>query len=108
MRVRVVLAIMFLIFAKLANVAVPVVLKEIVDSLEQTNLLLILSLGLLLCLWCTIRLASLLFNELRDTIFACVRYHAMYLIALAVFKHLYTLGLFFHLDCRNGGITCDY
>jgi len=106
MRVRVALATLFLIFAKLANVAVPVVLKEIVDSLDQTNVLLILPLGMLFA-YGALRLASSLFNELRDAIFAKVRYHAMHLIALGVFKHLHTLDLSFHLNRRIGGITRD-
>ena len=106
MRSRVILATLFLISAKLANVAVPVVLKEIVDSLDQTNILLILPLGLLFA-YGSLRLASSLFNELRDAIFAKVRYHAMHLIALGVFKHLHTLDLSFHLDRRIGGITRD-
>lgn len=106
MRVRVILATLFLIAAKFANVAVPVVLKEIVDTLDQTNILLILPLGLLFA-YGALRLASSLFNELRDAIFARVRYHAMHLIALGVFKHLHTLDLSFHLDRRIGGITRD-
>ncbi|MBL6977007.1 MAG: ABC transporter ATP-binding protein/permease, partial [Candidatus Thioglobus sp.] len=106
MRARVILATLFLIAAKLANVAVPVVLKEIVDSLDQTNALLILPLGALFA-YGLLRLASSLFNELRDAIFAKVRYHAMHLIALGVFKHLHTLDLSFHLDRRIGGITRD-
>ncbi len=106
MRTRVVLATLFLIAAKLANVAVPVVLKEIVDSLDQTNVMLILPLGALFA-YGLLRLASSLFNELRDAIFAKVRYHAMHLIALGVFKHLHTLDLSFHLDRRIGGITRD-
>ncbi len=106
MRSRVIFATLFLIFAKLANVAVPVVLKEIVDGLDQTNVLLILPLGLLVA-YGSLRLASSLFNELRDAIFAKVRYHAMHLIAVGVFKHLHTLDLSFHLDRRIGGITRD-
>ncbi len=106
MRTRVILATLFLIAAKLANVAVPVVLKEIVDALDQTNVLLILPLGLLFS-YGLLRLVSSLFNELRDAIFAKVRYHAMHLIALGVFKHLHTLDLSFHLDRRIGGITRD-
>ena len=86
--------------------AVPLALKEIVDSLDQTNLVLILPLGMLLA-YGLLRLASSLFNELRDAIFAKVRYHAMNLIALGVFKHLHTLDLSFHLDRRIGGITRD-
>ena len=106
MRTRVIIATLFLISAKLANVAVPVILKEIVDSLDQTNVLLILPLGLLFA-YGSLRLASSLFNELRDAVFAKVRYHAMHLIALGVFKHLHTLDLSFHLDRRIGGITRD-
>lgn len=106
MRTRVILATLFLISAKLANVAVPLVLKEIVDALDQTNVLLVLPLGLLFA-YGALRLASSLFNELRDAIFAKVRYHAMHLIALGVFKHLHALDLSFHLDRRIGGITRD-
>lgn len=106
MRTRVIIATLFLILAKLANVAVPVILKEIVDSLDQANVLLILPLGLLFA-YGSLRLASSLFNELRDAIFAKVRYHAMHLIALGVFKHLHTLDLSFHLNRRIGGITRD-
>ena len=106
MRTRVILATLFLIFAKLANVGIPVVLKEIVDSLDQVNVVLVLPLGLLFA-YGMLRLASALFNELRDAVFAKVRYHAMHLIALGVFKHLHTLDLSFHLDRRIGGITQD-
>ena len=106
MRARVIWAVSFLMLAKLANVAVPLALKEIVDSLDQTNLVLILPIGILLA-YGLLRLASSLFNELRDAIFAKVRYHAMNLIALGVFKHLHTLDLSFHLDRRIGGITRD-
>lgn len=56
-RVRVILATLFLIATKFANVAVPIVLKEIVDTLDQTNILLILPLGLLFA-YGTLRLVS--------------------------------------------------
>ena len=106
MRTRVILATLFLISAKLANVAVPIVLKDIVDSLDQSNMVLILPVSLLFA-YGLLRLSSSLFNELRDAVFAKVRYHAMHLIALGVFKHLHTLDLSFHLDRRIGGITRD-
>jgi ATP-binding cassette subfamily B protein len=106
MRTRVIVATIFLIAAKLANVAVPVILKDIVDSLDQSNVLLVLPLGLLFA-YGALRLASSLFNELRDAVFAKVRYHAMNLISIGVFKHLHTLDLSFHLDRRIGGITRD-
>ncbi len=106
MRARVFFASLFLILAKLANVGVPIALKEIVDALEQSNVLLVLPLGLLFA-YGVLKLLSSLFNELRDAIFARVRYHGMHLIALNVFKHLHTLDLSFHLDRRIGGITRD-
>lgn len=106
MRGRVILATLFLIAAKLANVAVPVALKGIVDGLDQPDILVVLPLSLLFS-YGMLRLSSALFNELRDAVFARVRYHAMHLIALGVFKHLHTLDLSFHLDRRIGGITRD-
>ncbi len=108
MKTRVILALSFLILAKVANVGVPVVLKEIVDALDQDQVqtVLILPLGLLFA-YGLLRLLSSLFNELRDAIFAKVRYSAMHLIALGVFKHLHSLDLSFHLDRRIGGITRD-
>ncbi len=106
MRARVLWALGFLILAKVANVGVPVVLKEIVDSLDQAQAVLVLPLGLLFA-YGALRLLSSLFNELRDAIFAKVRYSAMHQIALGVFKHLHTLDLSFHLDRRIGGITRD-
>lgn len=106
MRGRVVFATLFLISAKLANVTVPVVLKQIVDTLDHSNVVLILPLSLLFA-YGILRLSSSLFNELRDAIFARVRYSAMHQIALNVFAHLHTLDLSFHLDRRIGGITRD-
>ncbi len=76
MRTRVILATLFLIVAKLANVAVPVALKGIVDALDQPDVLVVLPLGLLFA-YGMLRLSSSLFNELRDAVFARVRYHAM-------------------------------
>ncbi|MEL0271215.1 MAG: ABC transporter transmembrane domain-containing protein, partial [Gammaproteobacteria bacterium] len=99
-------AVLFLIFAKLANVSVPIALKEIVDHLDEPNVLLVLPLGLLTA-YGFLRLLSALFNELRDAVFAKVRYHAMRFVAIGVFKHLHSLDLSFHLDRRIGGITRD-
>ena len=106
MKSRVMWAVLFLIFAKLANVSVPIALKEIVDHLDEPNVLLVLPLGLLTA-YGFLRLLSALFNELRDAVFAKVRYHAMRFVAIGVFKHLHSLDLSFHLDRRIGGITRD-
>ena len=63
MRARVIWAVSFLMLAKLANVAVPLALKEIVDSLDQTNIILVLPLGMLLA-YGLLRLASSLSHSI--------------------------------------------
>ena len=105
-RTRVVLALGFLILAKVANVGVPLVLKYIVDSLDQDSLPLALPLGLLLG-YGALRLASSLFNELRDAIFARVRHGAMRKVSVRVLEHLHRLSLRYHLERKTGGISRD-
>ena len=78
---RVIFGLLFLIIAKLATVAVPVLLKDIVDSLNSENTLLILPLGLLIA-YGSLKLTTAFFSELRDVLFAKVRYHAVYKLSL--------------------------
>ena len=106
---RVVLALTCLVLSKVAVVGMPLALKEIVDSLDQGqagNQVMTLPLILLL-IYGGLRLVSSLFNELRDALFARVRYHSMRMISQRVLKHLYSLSLRFHLDRKTGGITRD-
>ncbi|SKA86886.1 ATP-binding cassette, subfamily B [Thiothrix eikelboomii] len=106
-RGRVLFALACLVAAKVANVGVPVVLKMIVDSLEQRpSQLLILPLSLLLA-YGALRLAAALFNELRDTVFARVRYHAIRQVSVRVLEHLHKLSLRYHLERKTGGIARD-
>jgi ATP-binding cassette subfamily B protein len=100
------IALVCLVLSKLAVVGMPLVLKEIVDDLAVTSTHLTLPLVLLLA-YGGLRLTSSLFNELRDAVFARVRYHAMRGISQRVLKHLYSLSLKFHLDRKTGGITRD-
>ena len=103
---RVIFALMFLVIAKLATVAVPILLKEIIDSLNTEKTLLILPLGLLIA-YGALRLTSALFNELRDILFAKVRYHAVYEISVKVLDHLHKMSLRFHLERQTGSIIRD-
>jgi ABC-type transport system involved in Fe-S cluster assembly fused permease/ATPase subunit len=106
-RGRVLLALGFLILAKVANVGVPLVLKDIVDSLDgNTHSQLVLPLALLLT-YGALRLASALFNELRDSVFARVRHGAMRSVSLKVLEHLHTLSLRYHLERKTGGLSRD-
>ena len=105
-RGRVVFALGFLILAKVANVGIPLLLKDIVDALDKDNAVLVLPLALLLG-YGALRLASSLFNELRDSIFARVRHGAMRKVSIRVLDHLHQLSLRYHLERRTGGISRD-
>ena len=103
---RVVLAIALLVLAKLANVAVPLVLKEIVDVMNQPKALLAVPVALVVA-YGVLRLFSTLFGELRDAVFAKVTQRAIRRVALKVFTHLHSLSLRFHLDRQTGGMSRD-
>ncbi|HYC46261.1 MAG TPA: ABC transporter ATP-binding protein/permease [Burkholderiales bacterium] len=103
---RVVVALVFLVTAKLANVAVPLVLKEVVDGLTPTQAVLALPLALLVA-YGALRLSTTLFAELRDLVFIRVTQRAIRRIALGVFRHLHALSLRFHLERQTGGVSRD-
>jgi ABC-type transport system involved in Fe-S cluster assembly fused permease/ATPase subunit len=106
-RGRVLLALGFLILAKAANVGIPLILKDIVDSLDTNGRPeLVLPLSLLIA-YGLLRLASSLFNELRDSVFARVRHGAMRSVSLKVLEHLHTLSLRYHLERKTGGLSRD-
>ncbi len=105
-RGRVLLALGLLVLAKLANVAVPLVLKEIVDALSGPPALLVLPLALLAG-YGLLRLGHSLFGELRDVVFAKVLQRSIRKVALKVFEHLHALSLRFHLERQTGGISRD-
>src|SRR5262245_39275782 len=105
-RGRVLLALAFLVSAKLANITVPILMKEIVDGLTGPKALLVVPFALLGA-YAILRLSSTLFNELRDIVFVNVAQRAMRRIALEVFHHLHALSLRFHLERQTGGLTRD-
>ncbi len=106
-RGRALLALASLVLAKVANVGLPVVLKEIVDLLETSDKTLLVLPVFLLLAYGALRLSSSLFNELRDVVFARVRYHAMRKLSTQVLTHLHNLSLRFHLERKTGGISRD-
>jgi len=105
-RWRVGLAIVFLVTAKLANIGVPLILKEIIDSLDKSRAVLAVPFALLIA-YGALRLSSTLFGELRDIVFVKVTQRAMRRVALSVFRHLHALSLRFHLERQTGGVTRD-
>ncbi len=105
-RWRVLLALGFLVAAKLANIGVPLLMKGIVDSLDTSKAVLVVPLAFLAA-YGLLRLSSTMFAELRDIVFVKVTQRAMRNIALKVFRHLHALSLRFHLDRQTGGVTRD-
>lgn len=105
---RVLLAMLFLVSAKMATVGVPLVLKELIDamSLQPGQIALALPLGILLA-YGGLRLATTVFTELREFMFARVTQRAVRTIALSVFNHVHALSLRFHLNRQTGGMTRD-
>ncbi len=104
---RVVFALSCLLLAKFANVGVPLVLKGIVDQLDSTvSLAVVMPVGLLMA-YGALRLASSLFNELRDVLFTRVRYRAMRRLTIRTLEHLHQLSLRYHLERKTGAISSD-
>ncbi len=103
---RVLLALCCLLGAKLANVAVPLVFKEMIDTLGVTQQALALP-ALLLAMYGALRFSTSLFTELREILFARVTQQAVRRIALEVFRHLHALSLRFHLERQTGGVSRD-
>lgn len=105
-RGRVISAMVLLILAKLANVMVPMVLKNIIDGLEHPNLAWTVPMGLIAA-YALLRFMAVFFNELRDVVFARVTQRMIRMTTLRVFRYLHQLHLQFHLDRQTGGLTRD-
>ncbi|HTI46326.1 MAG TPA: ABC transporter ATP-binding protein/permease [Casimicrobiaceae bacterium] len=105
-RLRVTLAVLCLVGAKGAQVAVPLVMKRIVDALDPRTAALYVPLALLV-VYGILRLSTTAFQELREFLFAKVTQRAVRKIALEVFRHLHALSLRFHLARQTGGLTRD-
>lgn len=108
---RVMLALAFMVGAKLANVSVPVLLKRLIDTMNPSGsvtvqTVLVVPLGLLVA-YGLLRLCTTLFAELRELIFAKATEGASRSIALQVFRHLHSMSLRFHLERQTGGMTRD-
>ncbi len=106
LRARVVLALIFLIAAKVATVYVPLLLGRTVDELSPgvDGTLLAIPLALLIA-YGVVRVLARGFAEVRDAIFAKVAQNAIRLLSLRTFRHLHALALRFHLERQTGGLN---
>ena len=105
-RLRVLAAMACLISAKVANVGVPLVFKEMIDGLSGGEQLLALPI-LLLVMYGALRFSTALFTELREILFVRVTQRAVRQVSLEVFRHLHALSLRFHLERQTGGVSRD-
>ncbi len=110
---RVMLALMFLLAAKLATTGLPFVIKAMVDQLggestqqPEPNSWLLAPVALVF-VYGGLRFANVLFGEIRDTLFGRVTERAMRRIAHQVFVHLHRLDLDYHLNRKTGGVSRD-
>jgi ABC-type transport system involved in Fe-S cluster assembly fused permease/ATPase subunit len=103
---RVGFALACLVAAKLANVGVPLIMKQVVDRLDARTALIAVPFSLLV-IYGALRFSATLFAELRDVIFVPVTQRAIRRVALGVFRHLHGLSLRFHLERQTGGMTRD-
>jgi ATP-binding cassette, subfamily B, heavy metal transporter len=107
---RVVAALSFMIGAKVANVSVPLLLKELIDAMSfkpNDPLAVIVVPVSLLVVYGVLRLSVSAFTELRELVFAKATQGAARQIALETFQHLHGLSLRFHLERQTGGMTRD-
>ncbi|MBU3616227.1 ABC transporter ATP-binding protein/permease [Polynucleobacter sp. JS-Polo-80-F4] len=109
-RFRVLIALSCLVAAKVANLGIPIVMKELIDSLDikasSPQALLIVPLGIILA-YGLLRISASVFTELREALFAKVTQNAVRKVALQVFEHLHSLALSFHLARQTGGVSRD-
>jgi ATP-binding cassette, subfamily B, heavy metal transporter len=107
---RMLIALSFLVGAKMANVGVPLILKQLIDRMtispDHPRALLVLPVALLVA-YGILRLCTTLFTELREFVFAKVTQRAVRTVALQVFRHLHSLSLRFHLNRQTGGMSRD-
>jgi len=108
LKARVVVAVVSLVLAKLANLTVPLVLGWAVDTLSNLEGQMDLLFGIpiaALAAYGLARLSYIVFNEIRDAVFSKVSQHAVRQVAIKVFNHLHALSIRFHLERKTGALN---
>ena len=108
LKARVVVAVVSLVLAKLANLTVPLILGWAVDTLSNLEGQMDLLFGIpiaALAAYGLARLSYIVFNEIRDAVFSKVSQHAVRQVAIKVFNHLHALSIRFHLERKTGALN---
>ncbi len=111
LKTRTAVALIAILLAKIVNVVVPILYKNVIDALTPSGanavsvsavvavpVMLIVGYGVL-------RLVSLTITEFRDLIFAPVQERALRIVSVNVLRHLHELSLRFHLERQMGGLS---
>lgn len=106
LRIRVVLAMVMLVSAKLIAVSTPILYKGAVDTLagEGVPPLALGAIGLTVA-YGVARALNVGFQQLRDALFAPVAQRALRRLALETFRHMHQLSLRYHLTRKTGGLS---
>ncbi len=106
LRVRLILASISMLLAKIATVYVPILYSHAVDRLaHKSSAGIILVPAAIIVAYAGVRIAAASFAELRDAIFAAVQMRASRVVARQTFEHLHGLSMRFHLDRQTGGLS---
>jgi ATP-binding cassette subfamily B protein len=103
---RVVLAMVFLLLAKIVAAVTPYLFGQSVDALSDTGTsdFVLGAVGLTLAYGGT-RLMAVLFQQLRDSVFARVGQRALRRVALETFTHIHNLSMRYHINRKTGGLS---
>jgi len=111
LKARVVVALAFLVLAKVILLTVPYFFKWATNALAGEGgapawVPAVLAGPIMLVVaYNVVRVAQLGFNQLRDALFARVGQNAVRALAHRTFVHLHALSLRFHLERRTGGLS---
>jgi ATP-binding cassette, subfamily B, heavy metal transporter len=110
LKLRVAIAMVLLVVAKVVTIAVPYSFKWTTDAIvgnsARDHIPAILAGAITLTvLYGTLRTLMQLLTQVRDTLFAAVAMNAVRRLALEVFVHMHELSLRFHLERKTGGLT---
>ena len=107
-KIRLLICVTFLFFAKVATLITPIFLGKTIDSLtlinDNTNIAIVVVIGLIIA-YGLAKISSLAFNEIKDSFFSSISQLATREIGMIVFKHLHSLSLDFHLKRNTGSLS---
>ncbi len=106
-RIRVVIAMVALVAAKLATVGTPILYMWAVDELTtptEAPIWLLTPVALVIA-YGVARISSIAFAQLRDAVFARVAQRALRRLALTTFRHVHALSLRYHITRKTGGLS---